>query len=141
MPPLPFQIHRITKIIKNSLFTFRILIGIIQVYRIILTRIRGIYMKTVQTRNYTLDVMKLISSFFIVFIHVPFHGIAGEVIRSISRFAVPVFFMTSGFFSYENDTQTILRRIKKLAGILIFASCLYNTTDILSAFASSGSTI
>ena len=95
-------------------------------------------MKTNTLRNHTLDVIKLIASFLVVFIHVPFYGVAGEIVKLFSRVAVPVFFMTSGYFGYNNDSKTIIRKIKKLAGILIFTSCLYNFTNIFTDFISDG---
>lgn len=89
-------------------------------------------------RNHTLDVIKLIAAFFVVFIHVPFYGVVGEVVTLLARFAVPVFFMTSGFFCYENDNKTILRKIKKLGQILIFTALLYNLTNLLAAYLAGG---
>jgi len=68
------------------------------------------------------------------FIHVPFPGIVGEAVILFARFAVPVFFMTSGFFSYQNDHKTILRKIRKLFYILVFSSCLYNVCNIFQAY-------
>jgi len=89
-------------------------------------------------RNYTLDFIKLIASFFVVFIHVPFYGIVGDVIKLLARAAVPIFFMTSGFFCYGNDLKTILRKIKKIFLILVFTSFLYNFTNIIIKFVSDG---
>ena len=89
-------------------------------------------------RNYTLDLIKLIAACFVVFIHVPFYGKVGEAVSLIARFAVPVFFMTSGFFSYGNDNKVLLRKIKKLVFILIFASCLYNVSNIALEYLSGG---
>ena len=89
-------------------------------------------------RNNTLDVAKLLASFLVVFIHVPFYGIFGEIVKCISRVAVPLFFMTSGYFSFQNDTKTIVRKIKKLVSILIFTSILYNVLNVAVAFLSDG---
>ena len=52
-------------------------------------------------RNYSLDALKLVASFFVVFIHVSFGGVFGEVIKALAGFAVPIFFLTSGYFSYN----------------------------------------
>ena len=95
-------------------------------------------MKAKISRNHTLDVIKLAAAFLVVFIHVPFRGIAGETVKLFSRVAVPVFFMTSGYFAYNNDSKTIIRKIRKITGILIFASCLYNFTNLFTEFISSG---
>lgn len=61
-------------------------------------------------RNYTLDLLKLFSAFMIVLIHVPFYGEFGTAIKAVARFAVPVFFMTSGYFCYKNDTKKSQKR-------------------------------
>lgn len=92
----------------------------------------------VKSRNQTLDVVKLIASFLVVFIHVPFGGVAGDVVKALARVAVPVFFITSGFFCCGNDSKTICRKIYKLLAILLFASCLYNLTNIGFGFLSGG---
>ena len=58
----------------------------------------GIKLK--KPRNQTIDILKLIISFFVVFHHVPFPGIKGEVVKCIARCTVPFFFAVSGYFSY-----------------------------------------
>ncbi len=95
-------------------------------------------MKANVLRNNTLDFVKLLASFLVVFIHVPFYGVVGEIVKLFSRVAVPLFFMTSGYFCYNNDSKTILRKTKKIATILIFTSCLYNLTNIFTQFVSDG---
>ena len=42
-------------------------------------------------RKTTLDFVKLIASYFVVFIHIPFYGNIGNVINAIRRFAAPSF--------------------------------------------------
>ena len=48
-----------------------------------------------------LDILKSICAFLIVNIHAPFPGEAGAYFLSLTRMAVPVFFMITGFF-YDN---------------------------------------
>ena len=50
-------------------------------------------------RNTTLELMKLLASYAVVFIHVLFYGRFGIIVDAIARFAVPFFFLVSGFFS------------------------------------------
>ncbi len=90
------------------------------------------------SRNATLDILKLIASYFVVFIHVRFYGTAGDIVAALARFAVPVFFMTSGYFCYGSDLTTIRKRIIKITKILLFASILYNALNIFSEFVSDG---
>lgn len=95
-------------------------------------------MNTKALRNHTLDVTKLLAAFLVVFIHVPFHGVFGEIVVHLSRVAVPIFFMTSGYFAYKNTENTLLRKAKKLVGILLFAIILYNLIDAALAFFDGG---
>lgn len=37
------------------------------------------------------DILKCVCSFLVICIHIPFPGILGEYIKSLSRIAVPVF--------------------------------------------------
>lgn len=90
------------------------------------------------SRNGTLDLLKLISAYMIVFIHVPFYSMSGTIISALARFAVPIFFMTAGYFCYQNDTRKIKKKLLKIVYILIFASLLYNVMNIGIAYISSG---
>lgn len=81
-------------------------------------------------RNYSLDALKLVASFFVVFIHVSFGGVFGEVIKALAGFAVPIFFLTSGYFSYNviqhSDFNKIAKRIKSVLLIFVMAFVLYS---------------
>lgn len=70
-----------------------------------------------------LDAIRIIASFFIVTIHIHFPGTFGQVIIEFARFAVPFFFMASGFFSYYEDTSVvpkkIIRKIKHISVLFL----------------------
>ena len=66
-------------------------------------------------KNSTLELIKLFASYMVVFIHVPFYGKYGDAIDAIARFAVPFFFLVSGFYSYQIDCEKI-----KTSGKAIF---------------------
>ena len=51
-----------------------------------------------QSRAASLDVLKAICAFLVVCIHVPFPGKVGEYFTALTRVAVPIFFMITGFF-------------------------------------------
>lgn len=75
-------------------------------------------------RNQVLEVWKLIASFFVVFLHVPFPGMFGSIISCLARFAVPLFFAISGWFSYQTGCPKLAKRFLhilklELLGILI----------------------
>lgn len=62
-------------------------------------------------RNQTMEVCKLIAAIFVVFLHVQFPGMAGGMIACVSRFAVPMFFAFSGYFSLGVSRQKLARRM------------------------------
>ena len=92
-------------------------------------------------RNATLDVIKLIAAYFVVFIHVPFPGKFGVMIETAARFAVPVFFIVSGFFAYGNDLDKIKKKIRNIFSLFVFASVLYNALNIGTRILSESSTV
>lgn len=77
-------------------------------------------------KNSTLELLKLFASYMVVFIHVSFYGKFGEAIDAIARFAVPFFFLVSGFYSYQIDCEKIKSRIKSILTLLICATICYN---------------
>lgn len=82
-------------------------------------------------RNSTLDVLKLLASYMVVFIHVLFYGRIGETVDALARFAVPLFFLVSGYYSYQSTPEKLKRRILHLVHLLLFAVIAYNIYDIL----------
>lgn len=79
----------------------------------------GIVEKREEVRNQTLDLFKLLASYMVVFLHIPFVFSWSIGIDAVARFAVPLFFMVSGYFSYQKDAKTILRKAKHI--FLMFA--------------------
>lgn len=78
-----------------------------------------------KNRNMSLDVLKLIASYVVVFIHFKFDGLSGDIVDALSRFAVPVFFMISGYFAYYNSTERIMSKMKKIIIIYYFGAAMY----------------
>lgn len=70
-------------------------------------------------KNHTLELLKLFASYMVVFIHVPFYGDLGVVIDALTRFAVPFFFLVSGYYSYQITCEKIKNRIKHI--LVLFA--------------------
>ena len=79
---------------------------------------------TKSCRKYGLDFLKGISACFVVFMHVRFPEPFGEYVASIGRFAVPVFFMTSGYFSLDATESRMLKSIKRTVSYLLVAYLL-----------------
>lgn len=78
-----------------------------------------------KNKNLSLEGFKLLASLFVIFLHVPFDGKIGTTVDAMSRFAVPFFFIISGFFSFHISLQTIVRRIKHILQLCILSSLLY----------------
>lgn len=81
--------------------------------------------------NYSLNVIKCLSIFAVICIHCGFYNLSlkGLIIDSLSRFAVPIFFLISGFFSYyENNDYAVNKykiRIIRLLKLYVIANLLY----------------
>ena len=69
--------------------------------------------------NRCLNFIKAICCIGVVYTHLPFPNKLGMVISYFVKFAVPVFFMISGYFSYYDDKNERCKRIpKKIIHIL-----------------------
>lgn len=82
-----------------------------------------------KTTNHFLDCLKGIACIGVVFIHVHFPGFLGDIVWRLAQFAVPIFFMTSGYFVYSQDrewiTSTIKRRGKRILWLSTWSTMLY----------------
>lgn len=86
-------------------------------------------------KNHCLDFLKGIACFAVVFIHVKFPGIAGDAVWRLAQFAVPVFFLISGYFAYYNDSnvtkQNVTRRLKRIFWLSTYASAIYGVVRLI----------
>ena len=85
-----------------------------------------------QSRADNIDVLKCICAFLIVCIHISFPGTAGEYFTTLTRIAVPLFFMITGFFY----TRTLERRrqkaqIKKVIILIVEGNLVYFIWNVL----------
>lgn len=78
-------------------------------------------MSEIKKKQYDLlNALKIIAAFFVVCIHVHFPGDFGRGVVAVARFAVPFFFMVSGFFSfYENRDVLNIKYKRKIKHLLI----------------------
>ena len=72
-------------------------------------------------RNNCLNILKCAACFGVVFIHITFPGILGDIVKYVSIFAVPLFFMIAGYYSFGCTYDKIKKRFIKIIKILIFA--------------------
>lgn len=77
-------------------------------------------------RKNNFDILKCMCAFLIVCIHAPFPGIFGEYFTALTRIAVPIFFMITGFF-YKNTVKKSREvfQIKKIAFLFVTSNVLY----------------
>lgn len=62
-------------------------------------------------RVLTVDILRFVSAFMVVLFHSEYF--CRDIVNIIPRYAVPVFFMISGFFMYESDTQRFKERLNR----------------------------
>lgn len=77
-------------------------------------------------RNIGLDILKIIVAFLVICIHAPFENEFGKDLKAISRCAVPIFFMITGFFytSKMNNVKSN-KQILKLLKLCIISNIFY----------------
>lgn len=85
-------------------------------------------------KNYTLELLKLFASYMVVFIHVMFYGKLGVVMDALARFAVPLSFLISGYYSYQMKPEKAMKRIRHISGLMIFATVCYTLAKIAIVF-------
>lgn len=79
-----------------------------------------------QPRNTSIDSLKFLAAFFVVCIHAPFPGGLGQDVVAVARFAVPVFFMISGFyFGPDGTAANALDQSRKILKILISSNVIF----------------
>lgn len=66
-------------------------------------------MESIKKRNYGFDWLKGVACIAVVLIHYNLPDQAGIIMKTLCRFAVPVFFMVSGFFALSGDGNVCSR--------------------------------
>jgi len=91
---------------------------------------------SIKQRNYSLDIFKLIASFFVIIIHCTSGFPNHDYLVATARFAVPVFFIISGWYSYNAVTsrnyKKIWKRIVSLLRLFIIAELTYILYSMIS---------
>ena len=92
----------------------------------------------VMKRNYSVDVLRLIGAFAVIVIHIGFTRAPWEAqIRLLARFAVPFFFLVSGYFfekKWKTDGQNAFAStILNLLSIYLVANLVYLPVNIATA--------
>ena len=83
-------------------------------------------MRVEQSRADNIDILKALCAFLIVCIHVPFPGKVGAYFTTLTRVAVPVFFMITGYFYSDTVARHKEKhQIKKILYLLVEANALF----------------
>ena len=61
--------------------------------------------------NQRLTLIRCIAAYSVVFLHIRFPGELGVAINCLARFAVPLFFMSAGYLTYECSSWMLFRRV------------------------------
>ena len=94
-------------------------------------------------RNYYLDFWKGLACFGVVYIHTyyAFHWgnrDVGDLIKSFFRFAMPIFFMTSGYYCYYSENEVTAKKlrgkIKHIFKINVVASIVWLMMQVMIGF-------
>ncbi len=90
-------------------------------------------MKTVRKRNETIDVMRILASFMVVLIHIHLPEPVTGLSMALGRFAVPFFFMVSGYYMRREDDGKTLEAawrfflsVLKMTGLSVLAVSVIN---------------
>jgi surface polysaccharide O-acyltransferase-like enzyme len=67
----------------------------------------------------------------VVFIHILFYGKFGIMVDALARFAVPFFFLVSGYFSYQINCEKIIKRIKHIFSLFVFSAVCCTVFEII----------
>ncbi len=78
-----------------------------------------------KSRNVSLDLLKLLAAYFVVLAHFPFPGTFGITLDASGRFAVPLFFMVSGYYSYKSSPEKILGKLRHILKLYLIAAGIY----------------
>ena len=85
-------------------------------------------METTLKRNYSIDVLRVFAALAVVIVHSGFDQ--KDYFRSLIRFAVPCFFLISGYFlyaeNYEKQKQRIKNSLKSITWIIIWSSLIFS---------------
>jgi len=77
-------------------------------------------------RNRSLDILKAICSFMVVCIHATPSGLLGTIAVTLSRVAVPIFFMITGYYyTHTKERNNEKKQLLKLLRLFVGANLLF----------------
>lgn len=93
--------------------------------------------------NHTLNYAKALACFCVLMLHCGFPGVVGKLLYGPCRFAVPFFFMISGYYVYgrykeQQDFARLNRKVKHIALLLLGTEVTYLIWHISYAYITAG---
>lgn len=85
----------------------------------------------IDSRNYHLDLLKLLASMAVVLIHVIYITQGSKLWGPVLDLAVPIFFMVTGYFVGHRSTIYIKKYVKKLISLYISIGAVYWIGDFI----------
>ena len=82
-------------------------------------------------RNPLVDLLRFVAIFFVIILHIDLHdfGTPAALARMASRWAIPYFFIISGYFAAGHDLSVLAqnrrRALKHLLGLVLIGDLLY----------------
>lgn len=90
--------------------------------------------------NQMIELVRLVASAFVLFIHCPFPRPVGTYISIIGRFAVPFFLLLTGYFSYNaNPVQKSIKKLRDTIMIVIITGTICLLWNSLNSYISTKS--
>lgn len=83
--------------------------------------------------NLKLNLLKGFACIGVVFIHITFPGMFGQIVKYASNYAVPIFFMIAGYYAWGNGPEVVKRRLIKIIKIFLYAYTLFFTFQVANA--------
>ncbi len=83
-------------------------------------------------KNDCLNLWKGIAAFSVIWLHCGFFlGDKGKILSGLARFAVPFFFLVSGYFASGRNWKTIRRRAVHILRLLLLGNAVYLLWELL----------
>lgn len=73
--------------------------------------------------NDKMDLMKCVAIFSVVFLRLALPGLLRQAVNCLARFAVPLFFLSAGYFSWGKGTSALARNCRR-TGVRLLLACL-----------------
>ena len=100
---------------------------------------------TTKPRKYTIDLLRAIGAFSVITLHMPYVGLSQGTVDSIllsGRWAVPFFFLASGYFfeisSQGNLDKEFIKTLKHLINLFVVTNAIYFFIALRTEFYSLG---